>query len=1096
MTVQEWLGKDNQLGIDIWEKKYRYNNETFDEWLDRVSGHNETVKQLIIDKKFLFGGRILSNRGLEKQGKKVTYSNCYVIDPPNDSIESIFECASKLARTFSYGGGCGIDISKLAPRGARVRNAAKETTGSVSFMDLYSLVTELIGQNGRRGALMISIDCTHPDLEEFIGIKSDLNRVTKANISVKITDKFMVAVQQRKPFTLEFIREETGEHIVKTVDAYEMFHKLCQMNWDYAEPGMLFWNRIENWNLLSCDDDFHYAGTNPCFAGNMELLTTEGYKTFEELCGTTPEIYNVNGNIVKSKVWCSGEKKTVKVKLAKNDIVCTPEHRFMTIDGEECMAKDLKGKYIMPCTKANKEFDKFFVKCGFIQGDGQLKRLNSESHNGIEVNIGAKDTDIYDLFADEDYTVQSNRAIYVNGFKDKLIELGFSKNILPEREFPSTYASWTHLQKASFLHGCYSANGSVIKNGRIAYKTTCKKFAEQLLETLQKDFDINGTYITTNKSRTTTFKNGEYECRESYDVNIGQYKEITKFVAEINFYQQYKREQLEMMIKSRASYVYNVEEYKTIKVYDFTEPERHWGVVEGYVVHNCAEEPLPPGGSCLLGSINLSEFVTPFKTFDFDDFKYTVSHAIRALNDVLDVGLPLHPLKEQRDSVYDWRQIGLGIMGLADMLIKMDIKYGSAESIDLCDKIGFVMANTALLTSSVLSSLYHCPYPKYNPDEILQSAWLSKNTTDDTMNQIERYGLRNSQLLTIAPTGTLSTMLGISGGIEPIFANYYERKTESLHGHDQSYKVYTPIVKKYMDEHHITDDKDLPDFFVTAQTLDYKDRIDMQAIWQQHIDASISSTVNVPNDFTVEQVEELYMRAWEKGLKGVTIFRDGCKRAGILTTGTDKQEESVTEELIVPNDTGIITEDKLPRGYIIAADDNVIGLKRKIMTGCGSMHVVAMFDPVTGELLEAYLSKGSTGGCQSNLAAVSRLISLSARAGVDVYTIVDQLQSCMACPSYVGRTMTRHDTSKGKCCPDAVGNALIDMYREMQRNISDDDECKIETKKDTVINKTIKSKEPKLTDAKLTNLCPVCGEEIAFEGGCMVCKHCGWSKCD
>lgn len=462
---------------------------------------------------------------------------------------------------------------------------------------------------------------------------------------------------------------------------------------------------------------------------------------------------------------------------------------------------------------------------------------------------------------------------------------------------------------------------------------------------------------------------------------------------------------------------------------------------------------------------------------------------------VLDEGLSLHPLQEQRKSVRGWRQIGLGIMGLADMLIKMGIKYGSEESIDLCDKIGFVMADTALRASCPSDSGYSV-YPHYHKDAILQSAWLSKNATDDTKILIEKYGLRNSQLLTIAPTGTLSTMLGISGGIEPIFANYYERKTESLHGHDQSYKVYTPIVKKYMDEHHIADDKDLPDFFVTAQTLDYKDRIDMQAIWQQHIDASISSTVNVPNDFTVEQVEELYMRAWEKGLKGVTIFRDGCKRAGILTTGTDKQEELVTEELIVQNDPDIITEDKLPRGYIIAADDNVVGLKRKIMTGCGSMHVVAMFDPITGELLEAYLSKGSTGGCQSNLAAVSRLISLSARAGVDVYTIVDQLQSCMACPSYVGRTMTKHDTSKGKCCPDAVGNALIDMYREMQRNISDDDECKIETKKDTVINKTIKGKEPKSTNTQYKNLCPVCGEEIAFEGGCMVCKHCGWSKCD
>lgn len=150
MLVQDWLGKDNKLGIDIWEKKYQYNNESFDEWIERVSGGDKDVAKLILEKKFLFGGRILSNRGLDKYGVKTTLSNCYVITPPEDNIESIFECATKLARTYSYGGGCGVDISKLAPRGAKVNNTAKETSGSVSFMDLYSLVTELIGQNGRR----------------------------------------------------------------------------------------------------------------------------------------------------------------------------------------------------------------------------------------------------------------------------------------------------------------------------------------------------------------------------------------------------------------------------------------------------------------------------------------------------------------------------------------------------------------------------------------------------------------------------------------------------------------------------------------------------------------------------------------------------------------------------------------------------------------------------------------------------------------------------------------------------------------------------------------------------------------------------------
>lgn len=758
MTVQEWLGTENQLGQDIWERKYRYENETFDEWINRVSGGNSEIANLIKEKKFLFGGRILANRGLENKGRKISLSNCYVIEPPEDNIESIFDCTKKLARTYSYGGGCGVDISKLSPRGAKVNNAAKETTGSVSFMDLYSMVTGLIGQAGRRGALMLSLSCEHPDLEEFIGIKSDLDRVTKANISIRITDKFMAAVKNKTPFTLSFTRLETGETITKEIDAYEMFHKMCEMNWDYAEPGMLFWDRINNWNLLSCDDEFEYAGTNPC-----------------------------------------------------------------------------------------------------------------------------------------------------------------------------------------------------------------------------------------------------------------------------------------------------------------------------------AEEPLPAGGSCLLGSINLAEFACD-TGFDFESFKHCVKSSVIALNEVLDEGLPLHPLKEQRESVYDWRQIGLGIFGLSDLLIKLGIKYGSPEAIDLCDMIGHTMADMAIKTSAVLAKEYGV-YPKYKPEAVEQSAFYSKNALGETKELVESFGLRNSQLLTIAPTGSLSTMIGVSGGIEPIFANYYTRKTESLKGHDEYYKVYTPIVKEYMEKHGLKDDSELPDYFVTAQTLDYKNRIYMQSIWQSHIDASISSTVNVPNDFTVEQVEGLYMTAWDAGLKGVTIFRDGCKRAGILTTSSTKENDAIEETK------------PLPRGYIVVADDNVIGLKRKIMSGCGSLHVVAMFDPISGELLETYISKGSTGGCQSNLAAVSRLISLSARAGVDVYTIADQLRSCPACPSYVGRTMTKHDTSKGKCCPDAVANALIEMYKEMQESISDGDKDISTSVKSQAIKKNIESKES-IVDVEIKNPCPVCGEELTFEGGCNVCKNCGWSKCD
>ena len=752
MNIQDWLGEDNKLGADIWEKKYKYDNESFENWLDRISNGDEAVKQLIREKKFLFGGRILANRGLNKNGHKVTYSNCYVIAPPEDSIESIFECSTKLARTFSYGGGCGIDISKLAPKGAKVNNTAKNTTGAVSFMDLYSLVTGLIGQNGRRGALMISMDCHHPDIEQFIDIKQDLDKVTSANISIRFTNDFMNAVVDDEDFELSFTREETGEIITKTIKAREIFKKLSDNNWDMGEPGCLFWDRIKDYNLLSNTKEFEYAGTNPC-----------------------------------------------------------------------------------------------------------------------------------------------------------------------------------------------------------------------------------------------------------------------------------------------------------------------------------AEEPLPAGGSCLLGSINLAEFVTRDKMFDYESLEDTVKVAVRALNDVLDEGLPLHPLSEQRDSVRDWRQIGLGIMGLADMLIKMGVTYGSEESTVLCDKIGFFIADAAIRESAYLAS-EHGPFPKCNKLEIASTDFFKENVSQKTNDLVKEYGLRNSQLLTIAPTGTLSTMLGISGGIEPIFANSYTRTTKSLHDEDVAYKVYTPIVQKYMEEHNIDNEEDLPEYFVTASTIHYKNRIAMQAVWQSHIDASISSTVNLPNDASKEDIFDLYLNAWESGLKGITVFRDGCARVAILNT-TDNTNTSEAKDI---ND--------LKRGDIIVINDDVVGLKRKLMTGCGSLHCAAFFDPVSGELLEVYLSKGSTGGCLNSLTGLSRMISLSARAGVSIYEIIDQLESTGVCPSYAVRSATKKDTSKGSCCPVAIGRALLDMYNEMQSNLFYDESE--DAQEETIVEKIATNKQ-----SSNKSTCPSCGESLIHEGGCDICKSCGWSKC-
>lgn len=469
----------------------------------------------------------------------------------------------------------------------------------------------------------------------------------------------------------------------------------------------------------------------------------------------------------------------------------------------------------------------------------------------------------------------------------------------------------------------------------------------------------------------------------------------------------------------------------------------------------------------MLGSINLAEFVDENKKFNYEDLKRTVKIAVKALNDVLDEGLPLHPLAEQRESVANWRQIGCGIMGLADMLIKMELRYGSKESIAVCDEIGKVIADTALRQSARMAKELGT-FPKCNTFEITSTGFFNENSEEKTKQLAIVYGLHNSQLLTIAPTGTLSTMLGISGGIEPIFANSYERKTESLHGKDVYYKVYTPIVDRYMKNHSIIDESDLPDFFVTAQNLDYKQRIEMQSVWQKHIDASISSTVNVPNDFTVDQVFDLYLLAWKKGLKGVTIYRDGCKRSGILST-SDHEEDA---------------EPELKRGEVVRASDGLIGLKRRLMTGCGTLHCSAFFDPVTGDLMETYLSKGSTGGCLNSLTGLSRMISLSARGGMTLDQIADQLDSCGVCPSYAVRTATKHDTSKGACCPSAIGYALLDMHRQIIENVV---EYNPEVDEE--------NRQPINPADVAQGVCPECGELLVQEGGCNICKSCGWSKC-
>lgn len=746
MELNQWL--EQELSQDIWNNKYKHEGETLDAWFDRVSNGNAEVRQSIKDKKFIFGGRILANRGLHKEGKKITYSNCYVLAPPEDNLESIFKTAAEMARTFSYGGGVGIDISNLAPKGAKINNAARETSGSVSFMDLFSLTTELIGQNGRRGAAMISISCDHPDLLDFIEVKNNPDKVTKANISIRVSDDFMQAVINDEDWHLEYKRETTNEYIVKTINARKLLELIAKSNWNMAEPGMLYWDRIQGYNLFSEDESVEYAGVNPC-----------------------------------------------------------------------------------------------------------------------------------------------------------------------------------------------------------------------------------------------------------------------------------------------------------------------------------AEEPLPAYGSCLLGSLNLAAFVkNPFTNdayFDFDDFAKHVQIGVRALNEVLHEGLPLHPLKEQQENVNDLRQIGLGCFGWHDALIKLSLVFGSDESLELSNKIGQELVNQAIKESANLTDKYGI-YPKYNKEAIMKSPYLHKVANEDTFELVKEKGLANSQILTVPPTGSVATMLGVSTALEPMFSTSYTRKTESLHGEDKYYKVFTPIVKEYMDKFGITKEEDLPKWFNTTATIHYLDRIKSQGAWQQYIDASISSTINVPEEFTVEEVMDLYIKAWEYGLKGVTIFRDNCFRTGILTTGEEEQEE-------------------LKRGEVVKAPVECFGKTYKLVTGCGNAYLTVSFDE-EGNVIQTFTNKGSSGTCRSNQEAVSRLISHSLRGGISLESIIDQLKSVDICPAYASAKASGKKVSRGSSCPYAVAVTLEKAIEDGKKLMAIEEH---QPKK--VITEIKEMQEVEPLDM-IT--CPDCGEEMAVTGGCVACRNCSYSVCN
>jgi ribonucleoside-diphosphate reductase alpha chain len=766
-THENYLG-DNELAQNIYAKKYylkNMDNEPIEDCPEdvfkRLSAFVATVEGAkskqkkwaekfyteLYNGRFISGGRVLAGSGDLYRLK--TLANCFVSKIQQDDIDSIYKAAFECARTYSYGGGIGVDISCLRPKDSIVHNAADSSTGAVSFMELYSLTTGLIGQSGRRGALMLTIDVKHPDVLHFLKVKKVPNWVTNqiveqckwsgmfdeneldtikkqvmentqvrfANISIKASDEFMHAVEEQKKYG-------DSEFVV------------------YKKKNKTILNKA-----LQGDNDVHYSSGIP--AKNPDDYEVERtFKTFASL-----------------KAWLKKEQKYDLAKADFNDI----------------FKRDVFCDYIVPLK--DKDFDlavrqsgDFLLYFGSVQTD--------------EVREKVKARDIWDQFIEGNYTTAEPGLIF-----------------------------WTTMSK-------YSPSNYV---GR--------------------------PIICTNP---------------------------------------------------------------------------------------CAEVPLEDGGACNLGSINLSRFVTdgftPSARINWDQLAESTNILTRFLDNVVTWNEDLNALEKQRLAASETRRLGLGVMGIADMLNQLGVAYDSNEGIDTTGKVMEFITNAAYQASALLAGEKGVS-PIFNEDKYLECPFVDEALSAETKSVIQENGLRNIAIMSIAPTGSISNIIlsydldgqhyiGVSGGVEPIFATHYTRRSESF---EKTFKVFHSTIQAYIDMNNLQDKIDsankvedvLPEHMnSTAHNINPVKRVNSQGLIQKFVDHSISSTINLPEDVNPETISDIYLQAWKKKLKGVTIYRDGSRfpilsKEGDLTEFQKAKEKNYKimqdDQEIIVNGENII---KMPDGSL------------------------------------------------------------------------------------------------------------------------------------------------------------------------------------